>query len=49
MSHEYASFFSANNVSYSFSVDTSFLKIEFKYIKDDYYILLEDFIRHLHD
>ncbi len=44
-----ASFFSANNISYSFSVDVSFLKIEFKYIKDDYYILLEDFIRHLHD
>ena len=43
------SFFSANNISYSFSVDASFLKIEFKYIKDDYYILLEDFIRHLHD
>ena len=44
-----ASFFSIYNISYSFSVDVSFLKIEFKYIKDDYYILLEDFIRHLHD
>ena len=42
-------FFKKLSIPYTFSVDKDFLKIEFKYIKDDYYILLENFITYLHD
>ena len=44
-----SSFFKQNSIKYTFKQDLNFLKIEFMYIKDDYYILLENFITFLYD
>jgi len=41
-------FFVNHNLSYVITTDDLFLKIQFEYIKDDYYILLENFITYLH-
>ncbi len=42
-------FFNSKNVSYEVSSDSSFLKIKFSYVKEDSYILLEDFLTKTHD
>ena len=43
-----SSFFQSKEITYSLSSNTSFLKIQFLYIKEDTYILLKDFIKKTH-
>ena len=43
-----SSFFLSKEIAYSFSSNTSFLKIQFLYVKEDTYILLKDFIQKTH-
>ena len=42
-------FFNSKNIPYDVSSDSSFLKIKFSYVKEDSYILLEDFLTKTHD
>ena len=42
-------FFIKNTISYTLKPDSNLLKIQFKYIGEDCYILLEDFIKKLYD
>ena len=43
-----SSFFLSKEIAYSLSSNTSFLKIQFLYVKEDTYILLKDFIQKTH-
>lgn len=43
-----SSFFLSKGIAYSLSSNTSFLKIQFLYVKEDTYILLKDFIQKTH-
>ncbi|MDC1050967.1 helicase-related protein, partial [Candidatus Marinimicrobia bacterium] len=43
------SFFDRKDISYTLKPDSSLLKIQFKYIAQDSYILLENFIKNLYD
>jgi len=41
-------YFNSKNIPYVVSSDSSFLKIKFSYIKEDSYILLENFLKKIH-
>jgi hypothetical protein len=41
-------YFNSKNIPYVVSSNSSFLKIKFSYVKEDSYILLENFLKKTH-